>query len=190
MSSLVGFKSALLGGGARANQFKVQLQFPQIANNQMAGLAAPFLCKAASLPAIDIGVAPVFYHGRRVPLAGERTFQPWTVMAYNDNNFLLRNAMEKWSNAMNNFSNNTGVTSPFAYKADMAVHQMDRNGVVVKTYKFIGAFPQAIGEIQLDFQRNDEVEEFSITFEYEHYETEEAGLVSGGVNIGGAGFGF
>jgi len=188
MTNLVGFKSALLGGGARPNQFKVQLTFPAIASNNLAGLAAPFLCKATSLPAIDIGVATAFYHGRMVPLAGERTFNPWTVTMYNDNNFLLRNAMEKWSNAMNNFVNNTGNTSPFAYKADMAVHQMDRNGVIVKTYKFIGAFPQAIGEIGLDFGANDQIEEFPVTFAYEHYETEGEGIISAGVNIGGIGF--
>ena len=188
MTNLVGFKSALLGGGARPNQFKVQLTFPAIASNNLAGLAAPFLCKATSLPAIDIGVATAFYHGRMVPLAGERTFNPWTVTMYNDNNFLLRNAMEKWSNAMNNFVNNTGNTSPFAYKADMAVHQMDRNGVIVKTYKFIGAFPQAIGEIGLDFGANDQIEEFPVTFAYEHYETEGEGIISADVNIGGIGF--
>lgn len=187
MTTLTGFKSALLGGGARPNQFKVSLTFPAIANNQLAGLAAPFLCKAASLPTIDIGVAPVYYHGRMVPLAGERTFQPWAVTIYNDNNFLLRNALEVWSNAMNNFVNNTGSTSPFAYKADMSVSQMDRNGVVVKTYKFVGAFPQTIGEIALDFGANDVVEEFPVTFVYEHYETEEQGLVSAGVNIAGIG---
>ena len=187
MSSLVGFKSALLGGGARPNQFRVQLTFPAIASNQLAGLAAPFLIKAASLPAIDIGVATVFYHGRMVPLAGERVFHPWSVSIYNDNNFLLRNAMETWSNAMNNFIDNTGNTSPFAYKADMSVSQLDRNGVVVKTYKFVGAFPQAIGEIALDFGANDQVEEFPVTFAYEHYETEDGGLISAGVNIAGIG---
>jgi hypothetical protein len=187
MTSLVAFKSALLGGGARANQFRVSLTFPSVANNQAAGLAAPFLVKAASLPAIDIGVAPVYYHGRLVPLAGERTFNPWTVTVYNDNNFLLRNAMEDWSNAMNNFINNTGVTSPFAYKADAEVHQLDRNGAVLKTYKFVGMFPQAISEIGLDFGLNDQVEEFSVTFAYEHYETQSEGLIAAGINIGGVG---
>lgn len=190
MTSLVGFKSALIGGGARPNQFSVTLTFPTIAADNMAGLAAPFLVKAASLPAIDIGVAPVFFHGRLVPLAGERTFNPWTITVYNDNNFLLRNAFERWSNAMNDFANNGGVTSPFAYKADMQVHQLDRNGVAVKTYKFVGAFPQAIGEIGLDFGDNDRVEDFPVTFAYEHYEAETGGLISGGVNIGGVGINF
>ena len=177
MTNLVGFKSALLGGGARANQFKVSLTFPAIATNQLAVLAAPFLIKAASLPAVDIGVATVFYHGRQVPLAGERTFNPWSVSVYNDNNFLIRNALEKWSNAMNDFANNTGNIYPSQYKADAMVHQMDRNGIVVKSYKFIGLFPQMIGEIGLDFGLNDQVEEFPVTFAYEHYETSETPLL-------------
>jgi len=187
MANLEAFKASLLGGGARANQFKVQLQFPAIASNQMAGLAAPFLIKSASLPAIDIGVADVYYLGRRVPLAGERDFRPWTVTVYNDNNFLLRNALETWSDAMNGFVDNTGVTSPLAYKADATVHQLDRNGTIVKTYKFAGLFPQSLGEIGLDFAENDRVEEFQVTFQYEHYETTTAAVVGASINIAGIG---
>lgn len=174
MSSLSGFKASLLGGGARANQFKVMLNFPAAVNNtQIAMLAVPFLVKSASLPAINVGVAPVYYHGRLVPLAGERSFDPWSVSIYNDNNFVIRNALERWSNLMNNFADNTGITSPLAYKADARVQQLDRNGAVMKTYKFVGIFPQAISEIGLDFGQNDQVEEFSVTFAYEHYEAED-----------------
>ena len=188
MASLDAFKTALIGGGARANQFKVQLTFPIVAASATAGLAAPFLIKAASLPEISIGTAQVVYLGRILPLAGERQFQPWSVNVYNDNNFLIRNAMEKWSNAMNDFANNTGVTSPLAYKADATVQQLDRNGALLKQYKFIGMFPTHVSAIGLDFGQNDQIEEFSITFAYDHYETDMSGsLISGGINIGGVG---
>lgn len=190
MSNLAGFKAALLGGGARANQFRVQLTFPaalSISNKTASLAASQFLCKASSLPAINIGTAQTYYQGRMVPLAGERTFDPWSVVIYNDNNFLMRNALEDWSNAMNNFNDNTGVTSPLAYKADATVEQLDRNGSVVKTYKFINMFPIAIGDIALDFGTNDQVEEFSATFAYEHYQTEAGKLINVGVNVGGFG---
>lgn len=170
--SLEAFKAALAMGGARPNQFRVQLAFPSAVPATMAGLAAPFLIKASSLPPVTIGTATVMYQGRPIPLAGERQFQPWSVTCYNDNNFLLRNSLEAWSNLMNNFQDNTGVITPLSYKAEATVHQLDRNKNIVKSYRFVGLYPDFIGEIGLDFGDNDRVEEFTCSFQYENYETE------------------
>jgi hypothetical protein len=171
--SLQEFKSNLLGGGARANQFRVELTFPGLAQNASeAGRRAQFLCTAASLPAFEMGVAPVFFRGRELPLAGERKFNPWTVTILNDTDFTIRNAFESWSNAINDLTFNTGVTTPSAYSADMSVHQLDRNGQTLKSYKFVGAWPQSIAEIPLSFNTNDQVEEFQVTLVYANFETD------------------
>jgi hypothetical protein len=171
--SLAEFRANFQGGGARANQFRVELTFPGIAQGgNEAGRRAQFLCTAASLPGSDITPVPVFFRGRQLPLAGERTFNPWSVSILNDTDFSIRNAFESWSNAVNDLRFNTGVTSPSIYTADMSVHQLDRNGQTLKSYKFISAWPQSIGEIQLSFNQNDQVEEFQVTFVYTHYETD------------------
>lgn len=171
--SLQQFKSNLIGGGARPNQFRVELTFPAIASNGTeAGRRAQFLCSAASLPASSVNAVPVFYRGRAVPLAGERDFTPWTVSIINDTDFMIRNALESWSNAVNNLSTNTGITSPLLYTADMSVHQLDRNGGVLKSYKFIGAWPTVVGDIQLGMNMNDQIEDFPVTFVYTHFETD------------------
>jgi len=171
--SLQEFRSNFQGGGARANQYRVELTLPAIAQNATeAGRRAQFLCSAASLPQSDIGVADVYFRGRKLPLAGERVFQPWQVTILNDTDFIIRNALESWMNSINDLRFNTGITSPSIYTSDMSVHQLDRNGQTLKSYKFIAAWPQNISEIQLAYEQNDRVEEFAVQFVYTHYETD------------------
>jgi hypothetical protein len=170
--SIQQFKGSLTGGGARQNQFRVQLAFPTAASvGGSAASKAEFLCSAASLPGSTIGVTPVQFRGRNVPLAGERTFQPWTIQCINDTDFALRDAFEKWMEKINGVKDNTGITNPNLYGAQLAVHQLDRNGSTIKTYTFIDAWPSDIGEIQLDFGANNQVEVFPVTLQYSYWET-------------------
>jgi hypothetical protein len=156
-----------LGGGARANQFRVDLNFPTfVGGGQNAGRKAQFLCKSASLPGSHIGISSVFYRGREVKLAGERQFQNWGVSIINDTDFAIRDAFESWMNSINDVKENVGITNPGLYTVDMTVTQLDRNGASLKTYTFAGAFPVEISDIQLDFQNNDQVEEFQVQFAY------------------------
>ena len=119
MANIADFKAQLLGGGARANQFRVELTFPSyVTAGAAVGLQSQFLCKAAQLPASVIENVPIQYRGRAVNFAGEKTFQPWTVTVYNDTTFNIRNAMEKWSNGVQNNAATTGITNPLRYQAD------------------------------------------------------------------------
>lgn len=183
--SILDFKSNLLGGGARANQFRVELSFPALVSGTgQAAQKAQFLCTAASLPGSSIGVAEVMYRGRSVPLAGERTFQPWTITIINDTDFLIRDAFEKWMQVINNVKNNTGVTNPLTYTAQMNVVQLDRNGSTLKTYTFIDAWPNELSEIGLAYANNNQIEEFQVTLQYAYWETKTtASAVSASVGI-------
>lgn len=171
--SLQEFRSNFQGGGARPNQYRVELTLPAIAQNAAeAGRRAQFLCSATSLPASEIGVAPVYFRGRQLPLAGERVFAPWSITILNDTDFIIRNSFESWMNQVNELRFNTGITSPSLYTSDMAVHQLDRNGGTLKSYKFIAAWPSAVSDIALAYNSNDQIEEFQVTFQYTHYETD------------------
>ena len=183
--SILDFKSALIGGGARGNQFRVELSFPSLVSGTgQAANKAQFLCTAASLPGSDIGVADVMYRGRNVPLAGERTFQPWTITIINDTDFAIRDAFEKWMQVINNVKSNQGVTNPLAYTAQLNVVQLDRNGSELKRYTFIDAWPNNLSDIQLAFGQNNAVEEFSVTLQYAYWETKTTNAsVSASVSI-------
>ena len=105
-------------------------------------------------------------------MAGDRTFDVWTVTIINDTDFAIRNAMERWMNGMNAHSANTGLTTPVAYEADLFVEQLDRSGDTLKKYTFRGSYPQDLSPIDLNYGTNDEIERFTVTFAYQYYDTD------------------
>lgn len=174
MATISAFKAQMQGGGARPNQFRVELTFPAFVGSiaSAAGNAARFLCKSASLPASTIEDITAAYRGRPVHFAGERTFAPWTISVYNDTNFLIRNVLERWSNGVLNLTATNGIMRPSDYQVDMAVYQLDRNDRVIKTYRFFDAYPTAVGPIGLDFEQNNQIETFDVEFTYNYFVTD------------------
>ena len=184
MANISDFKAQLIGGGARANQFRVELAFPTyVAAGPIVGIKSQFLCKAAQLPASTIENVPLQYRGRAVNIAGERTFAPWAITVYNDTDFAIRNAMENWSNGVQNLTSTNGRVNPRDYQVDLLVHQLDRNGAIVKTYKFVDAYPTEIGAIALDFDSANTIETFDVTFQYNYWTSDTAEGAGFGVNV-------
>lgn len=171
MADISEFKSQLLGGGARPSQFRVEITFPSWASGgALAGQQTQFLCRTAALPASTIADIPVAYRGKTVHLAGEREFAPWTISVYNDTNFNIRNAFESWSEGINSYTQIQGRTNPTDYQVDLMVHQLDRGGAIIKSYKFFDAYPTEVGLIQLDFESTNAIEQFDVTFQYNFFE--------------------
>jgi hypothetical protein len=170
MANISDFKAQLIGGGARPNQFRVELSFPTyVTGGPIAGLQGQFLCKSAALPQSTVENMPIQYRGRAVNFAGERTFAPWTVAIYNDTTFNIRNAMEKWSDGVQNHSQTNGRTNPRDYQVDLSVYQLDRNGAIVKAYKFHDAYPTNIGAIAVDYDTVNQMEIFDVEFTYNYW---------------------
>jgi len=184
MANIADFKAQMIGGGARPNQFRVDLTFPSyVGLGAIAGQRAQFLCKAAQLPASTIETLPVLYRGRPVNFAGERTFQPWTVTIYNDTTFGIRNALEQWQSGIQNYNTTDGRTNPSDYQVDLTVTQLDRSGAEIKSYKFVDAMPTLIGAIALDYEQQNAIEMFDVEFTYNFF-TSDTGASSGfGVNV-------
>ena len=137
------------------------------------------------VPAATLGVIEVPYFGRKIRLAGDRTFGEWTVVVINDEDFLIRNAMEEWSNQINTFQGNLrgfGAASPLLYKSTAQVQQYSKTGVPIREYTFNGIFPVEVSAIDLDWNSTDSIQEFQVTFAYDWWE------VSGGTtgDAGGA----
>ena len=172
------FRSRLTGGGARSNLFEVEITFPSLAiDERLVTDKVPFLVKAAEIPASNIGNIPVPYRGRVLPVAGDRTFDPWTVTVINDTDFQIRDAMEKWSNSINDLQTAQGTINPEDYQTSAKVKQLSREGVnpgdpekTLRTYNFVGIYPNTVSNIALDFGATDQIEEFQVTFNYLFYE--------------------
>ena len=165
------FKSKLTGGGARPNLFEVELAFPQaVAIENDVLQKSRFLVKAAALPASTISPIEVPFRGRILKIAGDRTFETWTITVLNDVDFVIRSAFEKWMNIINSMEDATGVQNPDEYQKDAIVHQLDRDAGILRSYKFWDIFPTNISTIDLSYETTDTLEEFTVEMQVQWWE--------------------
>ena len=190
------FKDKLRGGGARPNLFEVAIpEFPSFVGGGVYGNVDKdtlrFMCKAANLPASNIAPVDVPFRGRILKVAGDRTFDPWTITVINDEDFRLRTAFEAWGNGISKLDNNTGATNPNVYMKDGFVYQLGRGATissvgptgaatdakgpteaanVLRAYKFMQIFPTNISEIALSYETGDTIEEFTVEFQVQWFE--------------------
>jgi hypothetical protein len=185
LRKITDFKSKLTGGGARANLFEVVLSFPASAPTDSNVLdKTRLLVKTAALPASTVGPINVPFRGRILKIAGDRTFESWTVTVINDTDFSIRSALEKWSNSINRLSDNTGVTDPNQYQADAYVYQLDRDGSTLRAYHMYDIFPTNIAAIPLSYETTDAIEEFTCEFQVQWWEAiRGTGPAAGGEDI-------
>tara|TARA_A100001201_G_scaffold47714_1_gene47875 strand:- start:2590 stop:3117 length:528 start_codon:yes stop_codon:yes gene_type:complete len=163
------FKSKIRGGGARPNLFKATINFPGYAGGDVE--LTSFLCRSAVLPGSSFNVINVPFRGRLLKVAGDRLFDTWNVIMFNDTTMETRNAMERWMNGINAHTVNSGITNPIDYQADLLVEQLDKDGTTTKTYNFRGCFPTAVGQIDLSYDQNDVIEEFPVEFQAQYWES-------------------
>lgn len=175
------FKSALALGGARPSLFEVQITFNPGNGIITDGLLkAPFMVRAASIPASNLGTFPVPYFGRQIKLAGDRVFDDWQVTVINDEDFAVRAAFEEWSKLINSHEPNLATLRPglgtaggstTGYKANAVVKQYSKlGGPPIRTYQFIGLYPTIITDIALGWGDVDQIEEFAVQFSYDYWE--------------------
>ena len=174
LRKITDFKSKLSGGGARSNLFECELAFPPAVNVE--GLndilnKARFLVKAAALPASNITPIDVNFRGRILKIAGDRTFDTWTITVINDTDFSIRSAFEKWMNSINRLSDATGANNPADYQEDAYVHQLDRDGSTLRSYRFYDVFPTNISQVDLSYETVDTIEEFTVELQVLYFES-------------------
>ena len=172
--SVTKFKAGLQHGGARPSLFKVIFDYPS-------GIPDPptkasFLVKATTIPASTIGSYDVFYHGKAIHVAGDRTFDTWDTTIFNDEDFGIRKTLEEWMAAISNHKLNTRDKEAFdtsegdsaKYKSTLMVHQFSKAGNELRSYEFIGAWPTSLSTINLDWSSQD-IEEYTCTWVYDSW---------------------
>ena len=189
------FRDRMIGGGARPNMFEVNIDLPdQIGKDKNRDENMRFMIKAAEIPAANIGNIPVPFRGRVLPVAGDRTFDPWTVTIINDASFDIRRVMEEWSNLINDLQFDIGDINPADYQTSAQVFQLSRQsqgsggastgrkGEIIqtlRTYNFEGIYPNAVSSIPLDYGATDQIEEFQVTFNYLFWTADLPGVAGG-----------
>jgi hypothetical protein len=165
------FKANLIGGGARANQYRVTVTPPPGIAIGLDVRRTSFLVTASNLPAQTLAEIAIPFRGRSIYIAGDRSFEEtWTTTFINDTDFMIRNAMERWSNGINDLAAGTGVIAPADYQTDLTVEHLDRDDTVLKSYIFRSAWPTTISAIELTNEASDAMETFEVTWRYQHFE--------------------
>ena len=186
--TLSDFKAALKGGGARPNLFEVTIPTPP------SGVSIPqdnfsMLCKAAALPASNVAPIDVPFRGRTFKVAGDRTYDPWTITIINDEDFAIRKAMEEWMQKIAQYSDASGATNPTDYMCNAVVKQLKRSASSIGSpsgqglepaaqYKFYDIFPTAVSQIDLSYDTSDTIEEFTVEFQVQYWSPEAPGSSS------------
>lgn len=212
--TLEDFKARLIGGAARPNLFECEINFPTFAtasasagnttdNTRSVSELSRFMIKTANLPASTVGVIDVPFRGRNLKIAGDRTFDVWTITVINDVDFTIRTAFEKWMNAINKHDDNTGLINPAQYQRNAIVKQFGRSSVssansdvtspvlttsgdqipVLKAYEFYGVFPTSVSAIDLSYDSADTIEEFTVDLQVQWWDAlDSAGITQLGTD--------
>ena len=189
IKTLSRFKSRLNGGGARPNLFEANITFPTglTGANWLQGAQEDFqfFCKATSMPAATIGVVDVPFRGRILKVAGDRTFEPWTVTVINDEDYNIRKSFETWAEGINSLVTGVGAVDPTVYMGSGEIRQLSRSATVAgntqgtaafdkgdqkvtKVYQVRDIWPSEISSIDLSYDSSDAIEEFTVTFQVEY----------------------
>lgn len=158
-------------GGARPSLFEVIVYSPTGITLGPGIEKFPFVCRAAELPESTIGNIEIPYFGRKIKVAGERSFADWTVTVMNDEDFAVRTMFEAWHNSINTIVSNLRLASPDdnAYKSNVDVNQYAKDGELVRSYQLVGAFPTQVSGITLGWDSANAIEEFTVNFSYDYW---------------------
>ena len=146
------------------------------------------MCKAAALPASNVASIDVPFRGRILKVAGDRTFETWTVTVINDENFDHRRNFEAWAQNIAQYGDASGLVNPSDYMGQATVYQLGRSAAgaqasgspadassILAQYKFVDIFPTTISSIDLSYDNTDALEEFTVEFQVQYYYPEAAG---------------
>lgn len=158
--------------GVRPNMFQVDITFPGTVEADQTLVS--YMCKSAALPASNIGVIEVPFRGRTVKIAGDRTFDNWSATFINDKEMKSRAYFEQWLNQINTHKANTGaIQDPTAYGRSIVIRQLEKDnspaGSELRSYKLWYGFPISTSAIDLAYDSNDQIEEFSVEFQYSYW---------------------
>ena len=177
---LLSFQKAIKGG-VRPNLFSVTHGFPTgvtpPAITEVQGGEVPYMCKAAALPATNVGTVELPFRGRVIKVPGDRTYETWTATFFMDDAFELRSAYEKWIELTNGVDTNTAVAdvTTGGILEDVTVQQLNKFGgnatelEVIREYKLISGFPVSVSQVSVAYDNNDSYEEFDVEFAYQYH---------------------
>ena len=157
--------SSKFRGGVRANLFNCRVTPP---NRSGVEEMFQFHCKGTSMPASTIGNIDVPYKGRQLKVPGDRTFADWTVTVFNDSDMMIRGVFEEWMAKLQDHWENKQDMGMSPY-GKASVTQLRSDGGSERTYNITSLYPTEVAAIDVAWDSNDAVEEYSVTFAVNHW---------------------
>ena len=161
------FRANMSGGGARPNLFDIILTAPSWVGFPTSDFVLK--AKATSIPASTVGVKTLAYFGHDVQFAGDRTYEDWNVSIYNDEDFAVRDAFERWMDGIARHSQDGSIrgrgatANPHSYIGSAIVRQYGKSGGIIKEYELINVWPTNLASISIDWDTKDDIEMFDVT---------------------------
>ena len=147
----------VLGDMARPNLFEIEISFM--------GKDFKYKVKASKMPGRNIGPIAVSYQNRKINLAGDIKFENWACTVYNDETQLVRQQFLDWSSLCHASGREITGDKPENYKKVGLIRHFARDGKTVTAVEQVtGIWPTTVGDVELSWDTNDQVETFEVTF--------------------------
>jgi len=151
--------------GARQYMFYVKPVFPLGIGADTD--TATYLIRASQLPATDNEELVVQWQGFDYKMAGKATFSPWATTFNVDKDADILKWFLEWKKIILDPTTNVHG-SPVDYMVDQQVELLGFDGNPILKYKLVGAWPQSVGAVTLDYATSD-VAQFEVTWSYQYH---------------------
>ena len=165
------FKGALAGGGARPSLFKFTVTGSPVTLTNL-----EYFCQVSALPPLTVTPIEKMYYGRTVKIPGDIVFGDLTTTIYQteDGNerFNLESWMDKINGHVDNVSSLEDETTNFMgkYSGVGTLFQYAKDGTTtLSEVEFVDMWPQSVTEIALSYDTASDLEQFDVTWSYNHY---------------------
>jgi len=166
------FKGALKGGGARPSLFKFTVTGSPVTLTNL-----EYFCQVSALPPLTVTPIEKMYYGRTVKIPGDIVFGDLTTTIYQTEDGTERFNLESWMDQINghvdNVSSLEDETTNFMgkYSGVGTLFQYAKDGTtILSEVEFVDMWPQSVTEIPLSYDTASDLEQFDVTWSYNHYE--------------------
>ena len=164
-------KGALADGGARPSLFKFTVTGSPVTLTNL-----EYFCQVSALPPLTVTPIEKMYYGRTVKIPGDIVFGDLTTTIYQteDGNerFNLESWMDKINGHVDNVSSLEDETTNFMgkYSGVGTLFQYAKDGTTtLSEVEFVDMWPQSVTEIALSYDTASDLEQFDVTWSYNHY---------------------
>lgn len=168
MATIDNFRAALnrRGGPSRQHRWQVVINIPTFAGSQEDSRDLSLMALTTQTPVMRLGQMDLTWGGRIIPLPGDREFEMIPITFIATESHFEHDIFERWQEAANGSLSNAATQSLNDILRSVEMQLLDGQDNVVKTYTLRDAWPQEVGQIELDQQAQNSFGQFTVNMQY------------------------